>query len=171
MKSIVAFLGALSIFIIGCTFRSNIPESTPTPEITVVQGTDYQMECHLPVHWEDRLDEWDEWLLPPKGQRFVWVYCRMKPLVTEPDKLYRDDIQLSYAVEETERYTTTLAARGNNDIYMWAPERDIINGGRRNYGATSTTGFGDRYVFAVPANAHDFILEITTMPPIPLSVQ
>ena len=171
MKRLMVFLGTLGIFIMGCTFRPNIPESTPTPAITVVQGTDYQLECHLPVHWEDRLDEWDEWLLPPKGQRFVWVYCWMKPLVTEPDKLYRDDIQLSYAVEGTTRYTTTVTAVGNNDIYMWAPERDKVNRRRYNYGATSSTGFGDRYVFAVPVNARDFILEITTMPPIPLSVQ
>jgi len=108
----------------------------------------------------------------PEGERFVWVYCVTKSVAAEPIKLYRDDFQLSYALERTERYTTTLIAIGNNDIYMWAPDRDIIHGGHFNYGGvTDADGFGDRYVFAVPKNARDFVLEIKSMPPLPLSVR
>jgi hypothetical protein len=153
-----------AVLLAGCA----APVQTST---TVIQGSDYELECYLPARWEKRLDSWNKWLLPPEGHRFVWVYCWMKPLAPEPGKLYRDNIQLSYALGGTQRYTTTLAARGNNDIYMWAPEQDIVNGGRFNYGAISSGGFGDRYVFAVPENAQDLVFEISSMPPLPLTVR
>ncbi len=163
MKKPITFVVLLSLFITGCISQSNI---------VTIQGTDYEMDCHMPARWENRLDSWNEWLLPPEGKRFIWVYCVIKSIVAEPVELYRDDFQLSYVLEGTERYTTTLAARGNNDIYMWAPERDIIHGGPRNYGGvTDAKGFGDRYVFAVPKNARDFVLEIKSMPSLSLSVR
>lgn len=163
MKKTIAFIVLLGLFITGCISQ---------PNVVTIRGTDYEIDCHLPARWEDRLDEWDEQLLPPEGKRFVWVYCVTKSVVVKPIELHRDDFQLSYAVEGTERYTTTLAARGNNDIYMRAPSRDIATGKPFNYGGvTDAKGFGDRYVFAVPKNARDFVLEIKSMPSLSLSVR
>ncbi|MEJ5312682.1 MAG: hypothetical protein WHX52_23200 [Anaerolineae bacterium] len=163
MERTITFIVLLGLFIAGCISQ---------PNIVMIQGTDYEMDCYLPMHWENRLDSWDEWLLPPEGKRFIWVYCVIKSIVAEPVELYRDDFQLSYRVEGTERYTTTLVATGNNDIYGWAPKRDIIHGGPRNYGGvTDVKGFGQRYVFGVPKNAQDFVLEIKSMPSLPLSVR
>jgi len=140
--------------------------------IVILQGSNYEMDCHLPAQWEDRLKEWNEWLLPPEDYRFVWVYCVTKSTTANPIELHREDFQLSYTITEPERYTTTLAARGNNDIYMRAPDRDTLNGGRFNYGGvTDAKGFGDRYVFAVPKNAQNLVLEITSMPTLTLSVR
>lgn len=163
MKKTIAFIVLLGLFITGCISQ---------PNIVTIRGTDYEIDCHLPARWEDRLDEWDEQLLPPEGKRFVWVYCVIKSIVAKPVELYRDDFQLSYVLKETERYTTTLVATGNNDVYGWAPKRDIIHGGPENYGGvTDAKGFGQRYVFAVPKNARDFVLEIKSMPSLPLSVR
>jgi len=161
MKNAIVAACLLGLLISGCVFK---------PVEVVTKDMDYEITCRLPVRWERRLDNWDEWLLPPEGQRFVWVYCRTKSLSTEPRLLRRRDFQISYTLGETEYYTATLVARGNNDIYMWAPDRDIINGGPRNYGGiTDERGFGDRYVFAVPRQAQDFVLEISGMPSLELS--
>jgi hypothetical protein len=163
MRKTIAFLLLLGLVITGCFSKS---------DIVVIRGTDYEMGCYLPMRWENRLDSWNEWLLPPEDERFLWVYCVTTFITADPIELYRDDFQLSYTIGGTERYTTTLIARGNNDIYMWAPDRDIIHGGPRNYGGvTDPDGFGDRLVFAVPKNARDFVLEIKSMPSLPLSVR
>jgi len=161
MKNAIIALCLLGWLISGCIFRS--------VEVTT-QDMDYEITCQLPVHWERRLDSWNEWLLPPEGQQFVWVYCRTKSLSTEPRLLRRQHFQMGYTLDDTTHYTAPLVARGNNDIYMWAPDWDIINGGSRNYGGvTDADGFGDRYVFAVPRGAQDFVLEISGMPPLELS--
>jgi len=77
---------------------------------------------------------------------------------------------MGYTLGDSEFYTTTLVARGNNDIYMVAPDWDIIHGGLRNYGGvTGADGFGDRFVFVVPRQAENFVLEIFDMPPLELS--
>lgn len=76
---------------------------------------------------------------------------------------------MSYTLGDMERHTTGLLALGSNDIYMWAPDWHIINGGPWNYGGvTDADVFGDRYVFAVPRQAENFVLEITDMPPLEL---
>jgi hypothetical protein len=128
MRKTTAFLLLLGLVVTSCA---------PKPDIVVIRGTDYEMDCYLPARWEDRLDEWDEWLLPPEGKRFIWVYCVIKSIAADPVELYRDDFQLSYVVEGTERYTATLVATGNNDVYGWAPSRDIIHHGPENYGGVT----------------------------------
>lgn len=161
MKKTIIALCLLGWLISGCLFR---------PVEVTTRDLDYEVTCRLPVRWEKRLDNWDEWLLPPEGHRFVWIYCRTKSLSTEPRLLRRRDFQIRYAVGDTTPYTAPLVARGNNDIYMWAPDWDIIHGGPWNYGGiTGADGFGDRYVFAVPRGAQDFVLEISGMPPLELS--
>lgn len=161
MKNTIIVLCLLGWLLSGCIFE---------PVEVTTKDMDYEITCRLPVRWEKRLDNWDEWLLPPEGQRFVWVYCRTQSLSTEPRLLRRKDFQMGYTLGDSESYTTTLVARGNNDIYMWAPDWDIIHGGLWNYGGvTGADGFGDRYVFAVPRQAENFVLEISDMPPLELS--
>lgn len=161
MKNTIIALCLLGWLFSGCIFE---------PAEVTTKDMDYEITCRLPVRWEKRLDSWDEWLLPPEGQRFVWVYCRTKSLSMEPRLLRRRDFQMGYTLGDSESYTTPLVARGNNDIYMVAPDWDIINGGPRNYGGvTDEDGFGDRYVFAVPRQAENFVLEISDMPPLELS--
>jgi len=136
-----------------------------------VKSESYEITFYLPAQWEKRLDAWNKYLLPPQGERFVWVYGVMKSIGQEPIELYRSDFNLSYTLNGTERYTTTLTAVGNNDVYMWAPDQGI-HGEPWNYGGvTDADGFGDRYVFSVPKNAYDFALEITSFPPISLTVR
>ncbi len=166
-KKLALFALFLGLIIPGCGSRN--PEVTPIIRVTTTDN-DYKIVCRPPVRWEDRLDRWNQWLLPPEDQRFVWIYCHTTSLSPEPRRLRRRDIQISYTLGETGRYTTTLIAKGNNDIYMWAPNWDSLNGGIRNYGGvTSENGFGTRYVFAVPPDAREFVLEITGMPPLELS--
>ncbi len=161
MKKITLVIMLLGLVLAGCALQRAKVTTT---------DSDYEIVCRLPVRWEDRLDRGNKWLLPSEDQRFVWIYCRTTSLSTEPRLLRRSDIQISYTLGETSHLTATLTAIGNNDIYMWAPDRDIINGGVRNYGGvTSENGFGDRYVFVVPKAARDFVLEITGMPPLELS--
>lgn len=163
MKKIITSIVLLGLLIAGCVSKQNL---------VVVRGTDHEMDCYLPAQWEERLDHGNKWLLPPPGERFVWIYCVRKSLVAEPHALKRTDFQLHYTLGGTDLYTTTLVARGNNDIYMWALDQDPIQGGSRNYGGvTDADGFGDRYVFAVPENAQDFVLEVTSIPPVPLSIR
>ena len=89
MKDIRLILALLLVSLLsGCVLK---------PTEVVTQDTDYEITCRLPVRWEKRLDNWDEWLLPPEGQRFVWVYCRTQSLSTEPRLLRRKDFQMGYA--------------------------------------------------------------------------
>ncbi len=157
MKRILGFIALISLLATGCISQSK-------NNIVVVSGEYYEMDFHLPARWENRLDEWDEYLLPPKGECFLRVYIVMKSVSDMPIELRHDDYKLSYTLGGTERYTTTLVATGNNDVYMWAIDRDYG-------GVTDPNGYGRRYVFSVPKNASDFVLTVTSLPPIPLSVR
>ncbi len=54
---------------------------------------------------------------------------------------------------------------GGNDVYL----RAMLD---RDYGGViGEDGHGRRYVFAVPKDAQDFVLEITSMPAVPLTVR
>lgn len=152
--TLVVLMGFLVVVCISCGKK----------EVLVVTGEHYEMSFHLPARWENRLDEWDEWLLPPEGQRFVRVYIVERSVSEDPIALLWDDYVLNYTLDGTERYTTTLAATGNNDIYMRATDFDYG-------GVTDEDGYGVRYVFVVPKDARDFVLEITSMPAVPLTVR
>lgn len=136
--------------------------AAPAQEIVTVSGDYYEMDFHLPSWHENRLDEWDEYFVPPQGHYFLVVYIFMKSVTENPIELRVKDYELSYTLGATEHYTTTLAATGNNDIYLLAYNR--------NYGGT-TAGYGECYVFVVPEEAQDFVLEITSLPPVTLTVR
>ena len=158
MRRIITLVVLMGFLMLECT-------SCSKQEIVVATGEYYEMSIYLPARWENRLDEWDEWLLPPEGQRFVWVYIVERSVSEDPIALLWDDYVLSYTLGGTERYTTTLAATGNNDVYL----RAMLD---RDYGGViGEDGHGRRYAFAVPKDAQDFVLEITSMPAVPLTVR
>lgn len=140
--------------LMGCT--------APAQEIVTVSGDYYEMEFHLPAWRENKLNGWDRWLNPPQGYRCLVVDIFMRSVTENPIELRVKDYELSYTLGATEYYTTTLAATGNNDIY--SPVSNF------NYGGT-TTGYRECYVFVVPEEAQDFVLEITSLPPVTLTVR
>ncbi len=141
MRRIITLVVLMGFLMLECT-------SCSKQEIVVATGEYYEMSIYLPARWENRLDEWDEWLLPPEGHRFVWVYIVERSVSEDPIALLWDDYVLSYTLGGTERYTTTLAATGNNDVYL----RAMLD---RDYGGVIEDGHGRRYVFAVPKDAQD----------------
>ena len=142
--------GMFLLLLIGLLVSCAAP---PKKEVVTVSGDYYEMEFHLPAWWEDRLDEWDEYFIPPSGHRFLVVDIFMRSVTENPIELRVKDYELSYTLGATEYYTTTLTATGNNDIYSLVSNF--------NYGG-ATAGYKECYVFVVPEEAQDFVLEITS---------
>ena len=70
------FLLLLIGLLVGC--------AAPAQEIVTVSGDYYEMDFHLPSWQENRLDEWDEYFVPPQGHYFLVVYIFMKSVTEKP---------------------------------------------------------------------------------------
>ena len=70
------FLLLLIGLLVGC--------AAPAQEIVTVSGDYYEMDFHLPPWWENKLNGWNRWFIPPQGHRCLIVDIFMKSVTEKP---------------------------------------------------------------------------------------